>query len=62
MMSYATSVSWSHPVLSYCYTEHGQRHGVTLPGCITTVAISRSGPHILQVMMAHVLDVLQVPL
>jgi hypothetical protein len=64
-MSCAASVVWSHPVLSYCYTEHGHRCGVTLWGHITTVAMFRSGqlgrcrtiaacPQVLQVMMAQV--------
>jgi hypothetical protein len=43
MMSYTVSAAWSHPVSSPCYTEHGQRCGAVLSGCITTVAMSRSG-------------------
>jgi hypothetical protein len=43
MMSYMASTAWSRPVSSPCYTEHGHRCGVVLSGCITTVAISRSG-------------------
>jgi hypothetical protein len=43
MMSCTTSAALSHPVSSRCYTEHGQRRGVVLSGCIITVAISRSG-------------------
>jgi hypothetical protein len=43
MMSCTTSVAWSRPVFSPCYTEHGQRCGVVLSDRITTVAMSRSG-------------------
>jgi hypothetical protein len=43
MMSCTTSVAWSHPVSSSCYTEHGQRCGVVLSGRITTVAMSTNG-------------------
>jgi hypothetical protein len=43
MMSCTTSVAWSHPVSSSCYTEHGQRCGVVLSDRITTVAMSRNG-------------------
>jgi hypothetical protein len=43
MMSCTASASWSHPVSSPYYTEHGQRCGVVLSGRITTVAMSRSG-------------------
>jgi hypothetical protein len=43
MMSCTTSASWSRPVSSPCYTEHGQRCGAILSGRITTVAMSRSG-------------------
>jgi hypothetical protein len=43
MMSYTTSVAWSRPVSSPCYTEYGQRCGVVLLGHITTVVMSRSG-------------------
>jgi hypothetical protein len=42
MMSCTTSATWSHPVSSPCYTEHGQRCGAVLSGYITTVAMSRS--------------------
>jgi hypothetical protein len=64
-MSCAMSAVWSPPVLSHCCTEHDQRHGVALLGCITTVAISKSGqlgrrctvadcPYVLRPMMDHV--------
>jgi hypothetical protein len=43
MMSCTTSVAWSRPVSSPCYTEHGQRCGAVLSGRITTVAMSSSG-------------------
>jgi hypothetical protein len=43
MMSYTTSAVWSRHVSSPCYTECGQCCSVVLLGCITTVAISRSG-------------------
>jgi hypothetical protein len=43
MMSCTTSVAWSRPVSSPCYTEHGQRCGAILSGYITTVAMFRSG-------------------
>jgi hypothetical protein len=43
MMSCTASAAWSRPVSSPCYTEHGQRCGAVLSGCITTVAMSRSG-------------------
>jgi hypothetical protein len=43
MMSCTTSATWSRPVPSPCYTEHGQRYGAILSGHITTVVISRSG-------------------
>jgi hypothetical protein len=43
MISYTVSAAWSRPVSSPCYTEHGQRCGAILSGCITTVAISKSG-------------------
>jgi hypothetical protein len=43
MMSCTTSAVWSRPVLSLCYTEHGQCCGAVLSGRITTVAMSRSG-------------------
>jgi hypothetical protein len=42
MMSCTTSVAWSRPVSSPCYTEHGRRYGVVLSGRITTVTMSRS--------------------
>jgi hypothetical protein len=42
MMSCTTSVAWSCPVSSPCYTEHGQRCGAILSGRITTVAMFRS--------------------
>jgi hypothetical protein len=42
-MSCTTSAAWSRHVSSPCYTEHGQRCGAVLSGCITTVAIFRSG-------------------
>jgi hypothetical protein len=42
MISCAASTAWSHPILSYCYTEHNQQRGVVLSGRITTVAMSRS--------------------
>jgi hypothetical protein len=42
-MSCTTSVAWSRPVSSPCYTEHGQHCGAILSGRITTVAMSRSG-------------------
>jgi hypothetical protein len=43
MMSYTASAAWSRPVSSPCYTEHGQSCGAVLSGCITTVAMSKSG-------------------
>jgi hypothetical protein len=42
-MSCTASATWNHPVSSPCYTEHGQHCDAVLSGCITTVAISRSG-------------------
>jgi hypothetical protein len=42
MMSCTASAALSRPVSSPCYTEHGQRCGAVLSGCITTVALSRS--------------------
>jgi hypothetical protein len=42
-MSCTVSAAWSRPVSSPCYTEHGQRCGAVLSGCITTIAMSRSG-------------------
>jgi hypothetical protein len=42
-MSCMTSVAWSRPVSSPCYTEHDQHCGAILSGRITTVAMSRSG-------------------
>jgi hypothetical protein len=65
VLSCAASAVWSHPVLSHCCTEHGQRCGVALSGHITTIAIFKSCqlgrwctiaacPHILRVMMAQV--------
>jgi hypothetical protein len=69
MMSCAALVVWSHPVLSHCCTEYDPRCGVALLGCITTIAISKSGhrgrrctvatcPHVLWAMMAQVSGVL----
>jgi hypothetical protein len=43
MMSYMMSAAWSHLVSSPCCTEHGQRCGAVLAGCIITVTMSRSG-------------------
>jgi hypothetical protein len=43
MMSCTASATWSRPVSSPCYTEHGQRCGVVMSDCITTIAMSRSG-------------------
>jgi hypothetical protein len=43
MMSCTASVALSHPVSSPYYTEHGQRCGIIMSGCITTVTMSRSG-------------------
>jgi hypothetical protein len=43
MMSCTASVTWSRPVSSSCYTEHGQRCGAVLSDRITTVAIFRGG-------------------
>jgi hypothetical protein len=43
MMSCTTSVAWSCPVSSPCYTEHGQCRGAILSGRITTVTMFRSG-------------------
>jgi hypothetical protein len=43
MMSYTTLAASSRPIFSHCYTEHSQRCGAVLSGCITTVAIFRSG-------------------
>jgi hypothetical protein len=42
MMSYTTSATWSRPVSSPCYTEHGQHCGAVLSGYITTIVMSRS--------------------
>jgi hypothetical protein len=42
MMSCTASATWSRPVSSPCYTEHGQCCGVILPSRITTVAMSTS--------------------
>jgi hypothetical protein len=41
-MSCTTSVTWSRPVSSPCYTEHGQRCGAILLGRITIVVMCRS--------------------
>jgi hypothetical protein len=41
-MSCTASAAWSRHVSSPCYTEHGQRCGAILSGCITTVAMSKS--------------------
>jgi hypothetical protein len=43
MISGTSSAAWSRPISSPCYTEHGQRCGAVLSGCITTVTMSRSG-------------------
>jgi hypothetical protein len=43
MMSYTASAAWSRPVSSPCYNEHGPRCAAVMSGCITTVAMSRSG-------------------
>jgi hypothetical protein len=43
MMSCTASAAWSHPVLSLCCTEHGQRCGAVLSGHITTLVMFRSG-------------------
>jgi hypothetical protein len=43
MMSYTMSAAWSHLVSSPCCTEHVQRCGAVLAGCIITVTMSRSG-------------------
>jgi hypothetical protein len=43
MMSCMASAAWSHPISSPYYTEHGQRCGAILSGCIMTIAMSRSG-------------------
>jgi hypothetical protein len=43
MMSCTASAALSRPASSPCYTDHGQRCGVVLLGCITTVAMFRSG-------------------
>jgi hypothetical protein len=42
-MSCTVSATWSRPVSSPCYTEHGQRCGSVLSCRIITVAMSRSG-------------------
>jgi hypothetical protein len=42
-MSCTASATWSHPVSSPCYTEHGQHCGVILSGRITTIVMYRSG-------------------
>jgi hypothetical protein len=42
MMSCTASVTWSRPVSSPCYTEHGQRCGAILLGRITIVVMSKS--------------------
>jgi hypothetical protein len=43
MISYTTSIAWSRPVFSPCYTEYGQRCDAVLLGRITTVAMCMSG-------------------
>jgi hypothetical protein len=43
MMSCTATATWSRPVFSPCYTEHGQRCGVVLSNRITTAVMSRSG-------------------
>jgi hypothetical protein len=43
MMSSMASAVLSHPVVSLCCTEHGLYHSIILSGCITSVAMSRSG-------------------
>jgi hypothetical protein len=43
MMSCMASAAWSRPIYSLCYTEHGQRCGAVLSGCITTIVMFRSG-------------------
>jgi hypothetical protein len=42
MMSCTTSAAWSHPVLSFCCTEHDLYRGAVLSGRITSVAMPRS--------------------
>jgi hypothetical protein len=43
MMSCPASAAWSHLVLSLYCTEPSPSRGAALLGCITTVAMSRSG-------------------
>jgi hypothetical protein len=43
MISYPVPAAWSHPVLSFCCTEHGSSHDAVLSGHITVVVMSRSG-------------------
>jgi hypothetical protein len=43
MMSCTTSAAWHCPVSSPCCTEYCQLRSAVLSGCITTVAMSRSG-------------------
>jgi hypothetical protein len=43
MMSCTVSATWSRPVSSPCYTEHGQRCCAILSGHITIVVMFRSG-------------------
>jgi hypothetical protein len=42
-MSCMALAAWSHLVLSLCYTEPAPARRAVLSGCITTVAMSRSG-------------------
>jgi hypothetical protein len=43
MMSYPVSATWSSPILSLCYTEHGPSRDAVLSDRVTSVAMSRSG-------------------
>jgi hypothetical protein len=43
MMSCTALAAWSHLVLSLCYTEPAPARRAILSGCITTVAMYRSG-------------------
>jgi hypothetical protein len=43
MMSYTTSATWSHHILSLYCTKYVLCRGAVLPGHITSVAIFRSG-------------------
>jgi hypothetical protein len=64
-MSYTVLAVWSHLVLSFCYTEHGQRCGAIMSGRITILAMYRSGQLVLRCIVeptvAACLHTLQAP-